>query len=124
LPHPLCTSVEAKITVRQGDREEGYRSTLASEGFQAIHMRKIRKMKSDVEIEVRITAVEGQDYCAPYLQGAAWTYSGKLAETGRSQYSVSFTQFEAGSPEEHDEGREGLTPGIANTNRSHRSPPA
>lgn len=110
LPHPRCTSVEARITVRQGNQEEGYRAKLTSEGFQAVHMRQIRKMKKEVEIAVKITAVEGQDYCDPYLQGAAWTYSGKLEETGRSQYSVSFTQFEASSHEERDEGREGLTP--------------
>lgn len=97
LPHPRCTSVEARITVRQGNQEEGYPARLTSEGFQAVHMRKIRKMKKEVEIAVKITAVEGQDYCDPYLQGAAWTYSGKLEETGRSQYSVSFTQFKASS---------------------------
>ena len=120
LPHPRCTSVEARITVRQGNQEEGYPARLTSAGFQALQMRKIRKMKREVEIAVRITATEGHDYCAPYLQGAAWTYSGKLEETGKSQYSVSFTQFKASSPEEHDEGREGLTSGIFNTRRSHR----
>lgn len=95
--------MEARITVRQGNQEEGYPTTLTSEGFQAVHMRKIRKMKREVEIAVKITAIEGQDYCDPYLQGAAWTYSGKLEEIGSSQYSVSFTQFEASSPEERDD---------------------
>ncbi len=95
LPRRLCSSVEAEITVRQGNREEGYRSTLTSEGFQAIHMRKIRRMREEMEITVRITAAEGQDYCEPYVQGAAWTYSGKLEKEERRQYFVSFTQFKA-----------------------------